>query len=354
MSLNKKWFIKVDRRPTQAHPGKGGYWTLQMNMEKVFVDNLCQAGGHSRRHPDMNMYSIYPQHYRSPSSDTISSSSSNSDTTTETLSESMCPNIHITRPEDFEMKKSKNNNVSVPRMRSVSCQEKKTVEAVTHPQTDGKQLTIRFSPLLETSTSQKRKKSARPLPKKGKKHRYVEPGSSTMEDEDDDSAVDVGSFDQISKKRKSSTTTLDTIAASPCHTIMVPQVTPSDVIDSMPYMLLTQSLDYEAIQAQNLLEGLTQTTTEMKTIDLQSSMLDKTLHFSNQFNVEDLSNPDSKLFMSDLATYNFDQYVDFSSTTYLDQPSNILLEQDNNSGSLDIFWPTTSNDCYMDLNSYAI
>ncbi|KAI8059513.1 fork head domain-containing protein, partial [Gongronella butleri] len=28
LSLNKKWFLKVDRRPTQANPGKGCYWTL--------------------------------------------------------------------------------------------------------------------------------------------------------------------------------------------------------------------------------------------------------------------------------------------------------------------------------------
>ncbi|OAC99712.1 fork head transcription factor, partial [Mucor lusitanicus CBS 277.49] len=28
LSLNRKWFVKEDRRPTQAHPGKGGYWTL--------------------------------------------------------------------------------------------------------------------------------------------------------------------------------------------------------------------------------------------------------------------------------------------------------------------------------------
>ncbi|OAD67279.1 fork head transcription factor, partial [Phycomyces blakesleeanus NRRL 1555(-)] len=28
LSLNKKWFVKLDRRPTQANPGKGCYWTL--------------------------------------------------------------------------------------------------------------------------------------------------------------------------------------------------------------------------------------------------------------------------------------------------------------------------------------
>lgn len=284
-----------------------------MNMEKVFVDNLCQAGGHSRRHPDMNMY--FPQHYTS--------------TPEEPIHYTECPNIHITRPEDFQVKKSK-SNVPAPRIRNMSCS--KPVEA--HPQTDGKQLTIRFSP-----SDHKRK---RPPPKKGKKHTHVPPGSSTMED-DDDSAVDVGSFDQVSKKSKTTTTTtnVDTITASPSDTM----VTPSDVIGSMPYMLLTSSLDYQVIQAQNILDGLTSCQEpEMKTIDLQGS-LEKTLHFSNDFDIQDLSDPSSKLFIPELTTYNFDQYVDFSSAF---QPSDVLLEQDNN--GLDIFWPDTSNDCFMDFN----
>ncbi|KAI9018742.1 fork head domain-containing protein, partial [Phycomyces nitens] len=28
LSLNKKWFTKLNRRPSQANPGKGCYWTL--------------------------------------------------------------------------------------------------------------------------------------------------------------------------------------------------------------------------------------------------------------------------------------------------------------------------------------
>ncbi|KAG1445119.1 hypothetical protein G6F56_010023 [Rhizopus delemar] len=40
LSLNKKWFQKVERRRTQANTGKGSYWTLVSGAERVFVENL--------------------------------------------------------------------------------------------------------------------------------------------------------------------------------------------------------------------------------------------------------------------------------------------------------------------------
>ncbi|CAO3653643.1 unnamed protein product [Mucor hiemalis] len=55
LSLNKKWFCKIDRRPTQANPGKGCYWTLVAGTEKIFIDNLTQEGGHSRKHHDIGL-----------------------------------------------------------------------------------------------------------------------------------------------------------------------------------------------------------------------------------------------------------------------------------------------------------
>lgn len=55
LSLNKKWFYKIDRRPTQANPGKGCYWTLLAGTEQIFIDNLTQEGGHSRKHHDIGL-----------------------------------------------------------------------------------------------------------------------------------------------------------------------------------------------------------------------------------------------------------------------------------------------------------
>lgn len=216
-----------------------------MNMEKIFVDNLSQAGGHSRRHHDMGMYAT--QYYRSSSSSGSSPSFGDDDCQDDDLMDqdlnqlNLCPNIHITRPEDYEAggnvnKKSKSSPsashvISAPRIRNMTSQEKSaaasaatatTEVVVTPPKTDPKNFIIRFNPSTDSSssTTHKRKKSdcaSRPPPKSGKRRNPVEPGSSTAEEEGDDSAVDVESFDNmhhLSKKRKSTTTKVDTIITS--------------------------------------------------------------------------------------------------------------------------------------------
>jgi hypothetical protein len=53
--LNKKWFLKIDRRPTQANPGKGCYWTLVAGKEHIFITNLTQEGGYNRKHHDIGL-----------------------------------------------------------------------------------------------------------------------------------------------------------------------------------------------------------------------------------------------------------------------------------------------------------
>ena len=55
MSLNKKWFYKIDRRPTRTNPGKGCYWTIIEGREQIFIDNLTHEGGHSRKHHDIGL-----------------------------------------------------------------------------------------------------------------------------------------------------------------------------------------------------------------------------------------------------------------------------------------------------------
>ncbi|KAG1141821.1 hypothetical protein G6F37_007478 [Rhizopus arrhizus] len=105
LSLNKKWFVKLDRRPTQAHPGKGGYWTLRPMTEKLFVENLTLVG--IPRHP-------------------------------ETKEEGVASNIYITRPEDYKVKKTK-SFLSAPRIRNRPVQESQEV-----PKTDPKSFVIRF------------------------------------------------------------------------------------------------------------------------------------------------------------------------------------------------------------------
>ncbi|KAG2173522.1 hypothetical protein INT44_007113, partial [Umbelopsis vinacea] len=48
LSLNKS-FIKMDRKPSDARPGKGSYWTLQAGHEHGFIDSLTRPGGPLRK-----------------------------------------------------------------------------------------------------------------------------------------------------------------------------------------------------------------------------------------------------------------------------------------------------------------
>lgn len=377
LSLNKKWFVKFDRRPTQAHPGKGGYWTLQVNMEKIFVDNLSQAGGHSRRHHDMGMYaSLSTQYYRTPSedSDELFDDESNIN--------AMCPNILITVPADYEVKKTKSTNhvVSAPRIRNMTSQEKNLLTPTTAvtPKTDPKNFIIRFNP--SSSSDLKRRKTTdppRPAPKAGKKHNPVEPGSSTAEEDRQDSAVELDMDEHLSKRRKSTTTNLDTITASPSfHDVSYngqSLVRPEDVIGTMNFnnndfwmfgepevpatnnLLLTSeySLFYDN-ETQNLLNGLqssayaptTTQNTDMKTVDLQFSAFDKTIHYPNMFDADQFADINSQMFIPELSSYNMEQYIDMSIMEDT-QPSDLLL--DDESTMMNSYWNDTSS-CYLNFD----
>lgn len=45
----------MERRPTQANPGKGCYWALVSGTEHIFIENLTQEYGHSRKHHDIGL-----------------------------------------------------------------------------------------------------------------------------------------------------------------------------------------------------------------------------------------------------------------------------------------------------------
>lgn len=364
MSLNKKWFVKFDRRPTQAHPGKGGYWTLQVNMEKIFVDNLSQAGGHSRRHHDMGMYaSLSNQHYR-PTEDSDQSFDEDSNVN------AMCPNILITVPADYEAKKTKNptQSVSAPRIRNMTVQEKNLMTPTVTPKTDPKNFIIRFNP--SSSSDLKRRKTTdapRPGPKPGKKHNPVEPGSSTAEDDREDSAVELDMDEHLSKKRKSTSGNLDTIHALPNLPNLYTDhstVRPEDVIGTMnfnndfmfgePEMLLTQGYThYYDTETENLLQGLQSSaypvieqTTDMKTIDLQLNDLDKTVHYPELFNIDQFTDINSQWFMPELNSYNMEMYIDMSIMEDT-KPSDLLFDED--SSMLNSHW-NEAGSCYLNFD----
>jgi hypothetical protein len=347
-------------------------------MEKIFVDNLSQAGGHSRRHHDMGMYSSLSSPYYNTANqdngqDVLHLVNSSNDT--------MSPNIFITRPEDYEAKKNKVPTVSAPRHRNMTSQEKKNLKLTesTAPKTDPKTFIMRMNPLDPMAKRRKSTDPSRPAPKPGKRRNPVEPGSSTAEDED--SAVDVGSCDEpLSKKRKSKTTETDTMSASlstASYTVLH-NTTPADVIGNMPttndiwnmntdYMFCNEPSNLMLtsgypplfdVEAQNILEGLQSTMPaqasvqqhpDMKTIDLQSFALEKNIHYSSVFSIDAFSDPNSNLFIQDLSTYNLDQFIDLSANMVMDDPpSNLLSEED----TMNSFWPPNTFDNAMQFANY--
>lgn len=352
LSLNKKWFVKFDRRPTQAHPGKGGYWTLQVNMEKIFVDNLSQAGGHSRRHHDMGMYSsLSNQYYRSPSDE--------SDEIYQDDINTMCPNILITVPADYEAKKTKTTStvVSAPRIRNMTSQEKKSIQTGITPKTDPKNFIIRFNPSSDLKRRKTTDQPTRPAPKPGKKRNPVEPGSSTAEDDRDDSGVEIDMDEHLSKKRKSTSQSMAS-PELPNMYMMDQMVRPEDVIGTMnqdymfgePMLLTQEYTHYYDTETQNLLNGLQSCTlpvehTDMKTVDLQLDAFDKTIHYPDLFDIEQFSDVHHTMFMPELSTYNMEQYIDMSIMEDT-KPSDLLLDDDS---TLNSFW-NDSSACFMNFD----
>lgn len=81
----------MDRHPTRSHPGKGGYWQVEMHMEKMFIDNLNQMSGHAR----------------------ILMSNTKTNSTTENVFNLRDKNILVMRPEDFKKQVKKKETSTV-------------------------------------------------------------------------------------------------------------------------------------------------------------------------------------------------------------------------------------------------
>lgn len=50
LSLNKRSFVKLERRPSKQNPGKGSYWAIIPGAERPFIENLTRKGGPRRHH----------------------------------------------------------------------------------------------------------------------------------------------------------------------------------------------------------------------------------------------------------------------------------------------------------------
>ncbi|KAI7872731.1 hypothetical protein BDF14DRAFT_1748273 [Spinellus fusiger] len=224
LSLNKKWFVKLDRRPTQANPGKGCYWTLLSGTEKTFIENLTQAGGHSRKHHDIGLTAELSASHRRGSCFYAPTTTT---TTTDTVAQSslmVCntyfasTHMFITRPEDYENNPKANKSSSLHHPTNGSTQQdsgrqngsiKDTPLSVLPEKSSSRASMYSTFRMTDQSNVQERKKS----PDTGKKHkrsrrrkqsRTMEPGS--YDDSEYDSGVDVSNeyISGLHKRQKKS------------------------------------------------------------------------------------------------------------------------------------------------------
>ncbi|KAI8877268.1 hypothetical protein K501DRAFT_337543 [Backusella circina FSU 941] len=222
LSLNKKWFIKLDRRPTQAHPGKGGYWTLQPDTERVFVENLSQTGGHSRKHADMGVYS----HHLCSTTPSYNSLSSDSDSATDDFASDIQPSIHIIRPIDYELKKNK-SSTSAPRNRSTN--RDKNAGGAPPPSTQPMKLVFRCNDNNSRSTRKSVDLDKKEM--KAYKRRSEDENEPSFFPGRRDSVFDLEPS-QSSKRRKSTTTEIS-------ESIYVPPQSQFQTNSGYPDMMMT-------------------------------------------------------------------------------------------------------------------
>ncbi|ORZ07917.1 hypothetical protein BCR42DRAFT_455855 [Absidia repens] len=111
LSLNKKFFLKVDRRPTQANPGKGCYWTLVPGKEQWFMEIITKADAHKGKNHDIGLTAelsmghrnnlMVKHHYHSSSHSAGPPRPPPGSGATFSNA-----NMKITRPEDYQPKRS--------------------------------------------------------------------------------------------------------------------------------------------------------------------------------------------------------------------------------------------------------
>ncbi|KAI8881497.1 hypothetical protein K501DRAFT_253072 [Backusella circina FSU 941] len=258
LSLKRKWFVKTDRKPTKSHPGRGCYWMLQTNMEKIFVDFLSQNGKYGRKMSAIELY--------------VMDSTSNPDH--DAIHEAQ--NIQISRQE----KKAK-SPAAPPRIRNMSHDSSFVVPP---PNTESRSFVFRVDPPENSTRHFRSNTTSRPRPKPGKRRKSAR--SSYDEDDDgNDSAVEM-EYQPLAKRNKT--------AMQQDESTMTPDLMMEDLLLfdmtqelEMPYTYSTTTPE------ENLLYGLQAPglQSEIRTIDVQTDSFAKQVHCPMDFDVNEFNDP---------------------------------------------------------------
>ncbi|KAG2171581.1 hypothetical protein INT43_008307, partial [Umbelopsis isabellina] len=181
LSLNKS-FIKLDRKPSDARPGKGSYWKIVDGQERAFIDALTRPGGPLRKQT-VNV-----------GKRTMSTNSRQNNAS--------CENLLIMGPQDFEKcsKPTHSITTSLTSSEPVSLPDQPSPKAKpTTQDSSSPMITIfRMAPMVndgyrprrKSVKSQKRDHTSKPCSRKRRRTSIT--GKHDDHDSDCDSGVDVG------------------------------------------------------------------------------------------------------------------------------------------------------------------
>jgi hypothetical protein len=149
LSLNKRSFVKLERRPSKQNPGKGSYWAIIPGAERPFIENLTRKGGPRRHHQ-----STLPLGAQFAVADTphgITRQDSAVDVEGEgcKITKLCSANLLITVPEDYQDNKSNTRSATSDYLH-ISNQEDEDIGSIQYSPDQFTQTTRSTSPLYTT------------------------------------------------------------------------------------------------------------------------------------------------------------------------------------------------------------
>ncbi|CAM0135350.1 unnamed protein product [Umbelopsis sp. WA50703] len=190
LSLNKRSFVKLERRPSKQNPGKGSYWSIIAGAERPFVENLTRKGGPRRHHQ-----STLPLGAQFTIADTQGlirhDSAVDVDNEGSKMTKLCSANLLITVPEDYHENKGTGRNSSSDYLH-ISNEE--DMSAVQYSPEQFMQTTRSTSPLYTTfrmTKSDKEKPTASISRRSRRSRKRKQRNREYSYDSDCDSGVDV-------------------------------------------------------------------------------------------------------------------------------------------------------------------
>lgn len=192
MSLNKRSFVKLERRPSKQNPGKGSYWSIIPGAERPFIENLTRKGGPRRHH--QSTLPLGAQFAIADSPHGLMRQDSAVDVESEgcKMTKLCSANLLITVPEDYQENKTTGRGSASDYLQiSNDDDEEDQAGAIQYSPNQFTQTTRSTSPLYTTFRMTKNEKE-KPTPSVGKRTRRSKKKRQRSREDSYDSECDSG------------------------------------------------------------------------------------------------------------------------------------------------------------------